>query len=55
MTLVQIRPQELMDGAAVWSVIEPIIQGVETDTLASDMAPAAFRTNLPRNLVQELI
>ncbi len=36
-TQVQIRPAELMDGDAVWSVIEPIIRGGETYTLPTDM------------------
>lgn len=34
---VLIRPAELMDGDAVWSVIEPIIRGGETYTLPTDM------------------
>ncbi len=36
-TQVLIRPAELMDGDAVWSVIEPIIRDGETYTLAIDM------------------
>ncbi len=34
---VRIRPAELMDGDAIWSVIEPIIRGGETYTLPNDM------------------
>ncbi len=36
-TKVVIRPAELMDGDAVWTIIEPIIRAAETYTLASDM------------------
>lgn len=31
-----IRPAELMDGDAVWAVLEPVIRGGETYTLAQD-------------------
>jgi ribosomal protein S18 acetylase RimI-like enzyme len=37
-TQVRIRPAELMDGDAVWSVIELIIRSGETYTLPADMS-----------------